>query len=90
MLLYSYASHHLPEEANGLNIPGDPSPEEHQQAFEQLYRRAVEMWGAERSESLDTSLRQASLSLLRLERIRFSRNDAPGFFLHEQAPGGAQ
>jgi hypothetical protein len=73
-----------------LNIPGDPLPEEHQQAYELVHQRAVEVWGDDRAEALGDSLREASLSILRLERVRFSRNDAPVFFLHKQAPGGAQ
>ena len=72
-----------------MEIPGDPTPEERQEAFERLHERAVEAWGAERAAALEQSLRDASLAITRLERVRFSRDDAPGFYLKEPASGGA-
>ena len=71
-----------------MNIPGDPTSEEREEAYEQLHQRAVEMWGAGRAAGIEESLRAASLAIARLERVRFSRNDVPGFYLHESRPGG--
>ncbi len=73
-----------------MDIPGDPMPEEREAAFERLHGRAVEMWGSDRAAALERSLREASVAILRLERVRFSRSDAPGFFLHETGSGGSQ
>jgi hypothetical protein len=70
-----------------MDIPGDPTPQEREEAFERLHERAVETWGAERALALEESLRQTSLAIIRLQKIRFSRNDAPGFYLHETGLG---
>lgn len=68
-----------------MRIPGDPSPEELQIVFEQLHERACQRWGAERAAVLEQSLRDASLAIARLERVRFALNDAPGFYLQDLA-----
>ena len=71
-----------------MGIPGDPTPEEQEETFRRLRERAVEMWGAERAAAIEESLRSANLAIARLERVRFSRDDVPGFYLHEAASGG--
>ena len=70
-----------------MDIPGDPTPQEQQVVYEQLRQRTVEMWGEERASGLEPSLRSVSLAVARLEKVRFSRSDAPGFYLHDLAPG---
>ena len=66
--------------------PGDATDRAKQQQFERLQRLAKEKWGADRAEVIEPSVKQAAASIARLELLRFSRDDAPGFYLHETAP----
>jgi len=66
-----------------VELPGDLTSEERQEIFERLQRDSVEKWGSERTACIAENLRDAALSVGRLERLRFSRDDAPGFYLHE-------
>ncbi len=68
-----------------MRFPGDLTDEERQQAFEKMHKEAVERWGEQRAQALAGSIRDASSAVARLERLRFSRDDAPGFYLHETA-----
>ncbi len=69
-----------------MEFPGDLTAEEKQTAFDKLRALAVEKWGEERASAIEPSLRSAAVSVARLGRLGFSRDDAPGFFLHETAP----
>lgn len=66
--------------------PGDASEDAKQWEFDRLQRLATEKWGADRAAAIEPSLRQAAASIARLELLRFSRDDAPAFYLHETAP----
>lgn len=68
-----------------MNYPGDLTEEERQQAFEKLREQSVAKWGEHRTVAIETSLKSVSTSIERLDRLRFSRDEAPGFFLHETA-----
>ncbi|MDA0232367.1 MAG: hypothetical protein O3B04_09735 [Chloroflexi bacterium] len=72
-----------------MDFPGDLTPAQRQEAFERLHSRAAELWGVERAAALEQSLREASVAIARLASVRFSRTEAPGFYLQEPPPGGA-
>ena len=69
-----------------MEFPGDLTVEERQAAYEKLREQAVERWGEERAAAIQSSLAEAAAAVARLDRLRFSRDDAPGFYLHEAAP----
>ena len=74
-----------------MDYPGDPSPEEQESAFKELHDAAVERWGSDRAEAIETALRRTSLAMQRLDRLTFAPGDVPGFYLHQQRihlPGG--
>lgn len=73
-----------------MTFPGDLTEDERQLAFERLRVRAAETLGEERAAEIEESLRAMATSIARLERLRFSRDDAPGFYLHETLPEAAQ
>lgn len=66
-----------------MKFPGDLTDEERQQAFEKLRDVAVEKWSEARALAIEESLNEAAAAIARLDRLRFSRDDAPGFYLHE-------
>ncbi len=68
-----------------MKFPGDLTEEERHEAFDQLRKIAVEHWGEKRATLIESSLVEASVAIARLNRLHFSRDDAPGFFLHETA-----
>ena len=68
-----------------MEMPGDLTSEEHQQIFERLRQHALEIWGADRTSEIESNLRTAALSVGRLERLRFSRDESPGFYLSEKS-----
>lgn len=70
-----------------MKLPGDLTPEEQQAVFDRIRAQAVERWGADRAMALETNLRDAAIAVGRLERLRFSRDDAPGFFLSDKSLG---
>lgn len=72
-----------------MKFPGDLTEEEEQQAFEALREISVKRWGEQRTVAIERSLRHAGAAVARLERLRFSRDDAPGFYLHETVPDQA-
>ena len=69
-----------------MKFPGDLTDEERRHAFDELRALAVADWGEHRAEAMEVSLREASAAITRLGRLRFSRDDAPGFYLHDAAP----
>ena len=68
-----------------MRFPGDLTDEERQQAFEKMRAEAVERWGEQRAQAIENSLKDASAAVASLDRLRFSRDEAPGFYLHETA-----
>lgn len=68
-----------------MNYPGDLTNEERQQVFEKLREQSVGRWGEHRTAAIESSLKSASASVERLDRLRFSRDEAPGFYLQETA-----
>lgn len=68
-----------------MKFPGDLTDEERQQAFEKMRELAANRWSESRAQAIENSLRDASAAVARLERLRFSRDEAPGFYLHEAA-----
>ncbi len=66
-----------------MKFPGDLTGEELEAAYQQLRERSVERWGEQRTAEIERDLRNTAAAIARLERLRFSRDDAPAFYLHE-------
>ena len=69
-----------------MRFPGDATERELEQAFAHLRETSVARWGEARTTAIESVLRDAGAAIVRLDRVRFAREDAPGFYLHETLP----
>lgn len=58
-------------------------PDGAEQAVEAMRARALEMWGRERTEAIDLTLRRTALAVWRLSSLEFEISEPPAFFLGE-------
>ena len=63
-----------------------------ERVVEEMRARAVELWGQERADAIEPTLRRAALAVSRLTSLKFEPGESPAFFLSgfdDAAPGGA-
>ena len=68
------------------DYPGDLTDEEKHHSFLQMRAEAVEKWGERRAADLEDILRKTAIAVGRVERLQFSPDEAPGFYLHLTTP----